>query len=202
MCIAILRGAPARIIFFTAAERHSLLRRQPGHSTFSVFTLVARRQIIYAIATVDHRLRENGATPPRQIRRKEMKVESNNYFEGATEEPKHCLRSTGAQRAWFFTREEAENFAANPANPIYYGDIAHQWAKCGFYHLSRPEWLEPKFTSADLQMLEDAGIETPPRLDKHFRCSICGSVMRDGVEFLIMPDGSVRCILVCSRPKA
>jgi hypothetical protein len=26
------------------------------------------------------------------------------------------------ERAWFFTREEAEKFAANAANPSYHGD--------------------------------------------------------------------------------
>jgi hypothetical protein len=26
------------------------------------------------------------------------------------------------------------------------------------YHLSKPEWLEPHFTPADMQLLEDAGI--------------------------------------------
>jgi hypothetical protein len=103
------------------------------------------------------------------------------------------------ERAWFFTREEAEKFAANPANPSYHGDIAHQCAKCDFYHLSKPEWLEPKFTPAALQTLEDAEIETPPRLDEHFRCCICGSIMRDGIEFLIIRGGSVRCTQDCGR---
>jgi hypothetical protein len=126
-------------------------------------------------------------------------VESNKYFETFDPTSNHCLRRNGTERAWFLTREEAEHFAASPANPAYHGDIAHHCPKCGFYHLSRPEWLEPKFTPADLQMLEDAGIETPPRLDKHFRCSICASVMRDGIEFLIMPDGSLRCTQDCRR---
>jgi hypothetical protein len=107
--------------------------------------------------------------------------------------------STWNERAWFFTREEAEKFAATPANPSYHRDIAHQCAKCDFYHLSKPEWLAPKFTPADLQTLEDAEIEMSPRLDEHFRCCICGSVMRDGIEFLIMPDGSVRCTQDSSR---
>jgi hypothetical protein len=95
--------------------------------------------------------------------------------------------------------EEAEKFAASPSNTVYHGDIAHRFAKCGFYHSSRPKRLEPSFTPTDLQMLEDAGIETSPRLDEYFRCCICGSVMRDGLEFLIMPDGSVRCAQDCSR---
>jgi hypothetical protein len=126
-------------------------------------------------------------------------VESNKYFENSEPTSNHCLRRNGTERAWFFTRQEAEQFAEDPANSVYRGDIAHHCPSCGFYHLSRPEWLEPKFTSADLQMLEDAGIETPSRFDEHFRCRICGSVMRDGIEFLITPDGSVRCTQDCSR---
>jgi hypothetical protein len=126
-------------------------------------------------------------------------VESNKYFDDAAQKTKHCLRRNGTERAWFFTREQTEQYAASPSNPVYHGDIAHHCPKCGFYHLSGPEWLEPKFTPTDLQMLEDAGIETRPRLDEHFRCCICGSVMRDGIEFLIMPDGSVRCAQDCSR---
>ena len=122
---------------------------------------------------------------------------ANNH--GALLHPRMDRASTWNERAWFFTREEAEKFAAGPSNTVYHGDIAHQCAKCGFYHLSRPEWLEPTFTPADLQMLEDAGIETRPRLDEHFRCCICGSVMRDGIEFLIIRDGSVRCTQVCSQ---
>ena len=142
---------------------------------------------------------ENGATPPRQIRRKEIKVESRKHFEDPAQKTKYCLRRKGTPRAWFLNREEAEHFAASPTNPAYHGDIAHECAKCGFYHLSRAEWLEPKFTPADLQMFEDVGIETPPRLDEHFRCCICGSVIRVGIELLIMPDGSVRCAQDCSR---
>jgi hypothetical protein len=125
-------------------------------------------------------------------------VQSDKHFEHARPTSNHCLRRNGTQRAWFFTREEAELFAEDPANPVYHGDIAHQCPSCGFYHLSRPEWLEQKFTPADLQMLEDVGIETPPRLDEYFRCCTCGSVMRYGIEFLIMPDGSLRCTQECS----
>jgi len=111
---------------------------------------------------------------------------------------KPCLRRNGTPRAYFFNREEAERFAASPANPAYKGAIAHECVKCGFYHLSKPSWLQPQFTPADMQLLEDAGIETPARLDEYFRCCICGSVMRYGVEFLIMPNGSVRCAQDCS----
>jgi hypothetical protein len=142
---------------------------------------------------------ENGATPPKAIRREEMKVESNKYFENPSPSSNRCLRRNGTERAWFATREQAERFAASPANPAYKGDVAHECAKCGFYHLSKPSWLEPQFTPADMQMLEDVGIETPSRLDEYFRCAVCGSVMRDGVEFLIMPNGSVRCTQDCNQ---
>ena len=126
-------------------------------------------------------------------------MQSDQHFEHSRPTSNHCLRRSGTERAWFFTREEAETFAASPANPAYKGDIAHECVKCGFYHLSKPSWLQPQFTPADMQLLEDAGIEAPPRLDEHFRCCICGSVMRDGIEFLIMLDGSVRCAQDCSR---
>jgi len=53
---------------------------------------------------------------------------------------KHCKRSTGTDRAWFRTHEEAVAFANDPANTTYHGDIAHFCASCGFFHLSKPEW--------------------------------------------------------------
>src|SRR5438046_9001143 len=57
----------------------------------------------------------------------------------------HCLRSNGTERKWFRTREAAEKFGADPKNhPVYLGDVAHVCGKCGFRHLSRPEWLFPE----------------------------------------------------------
>jgi hypothetical protein len=53
-----------------------------------------------------------------------------------------CKRTTGTPRAHFTTREEAEKFAADPANPNYHGDVAHLCTVCGYWHLSRLEWLE------------------------------------------------------------
>jgi hypothetical protein len=58
-----------------------------------------------------------------------------------------CRRPSGSFRAYFNTKEEAETFAQDPANPTYHGDIAHLCAKCGFWHLSRFEWLFPKWES-------------------------------------------------------
>jgi hypothetical protein len=52
-----------------------------------------------------------------------------------------CKRRSGSYRAYFATKEEAEAFAANPANTDYHGDIAHHCPKCLRWHLSRVEWL-------------------------------------------------------------
>ena len=54
-----------------------------------------------------------------------------------------CPRSNGTLRAWFATREEAETFAADPANwPTYHGDIPVRCLKlgCRGWHLSQPHW--------------------------------------------------------------
>jgi len=54
----------------------------------------------------------------------------------------HCKRKDGSLRAWFRSQAEAEAFAADPANhPVYLGDQAHLCERCGFWHLSRAEWL-------------------------------------------------------------
>ena len=58
---------------------------------------------------------------------------------------KPCKRTTGTYRAHFATREEADKFAADLANTAYHGDVAHLCAKCGYWHLSRPEWLAPEW---------------------------------------------------------
>jgi hypothetical protein len=54
-----------------------------------------------------------------------------------------CRRITGKFRAHFESREAAEAFASHPANVDYHGDIAHRCLICGWFHLSRPEWLVP-----------------------------------------------------------
>jgi hypothetical protein len=57
-----------------------------------------------------------------------------------------CRRQSGSFRAYFYTREEAETFANDPANhPVYLGDLAHLCMKCGFWHLSKVSWLFPKW---------------------------------------------------------
>jgi hypothetical protein len=56
----------------------------------------------------------------------------------------HCKRSNGTERAWFVTREDADAFAANPTNFRYHGDIAHFCNVCGYWHLSKLEWLAAK----------------------------------------------------------
>lgn len=55
-----------------------------------------------------------------------------------------CRRPSGAYRAYFATKKEAEAFSADPANTDYHGDIAHRCGKCGHWHLSRVEWLVPE----------------------------------------------------------
>jgi hypothetical protein len=107
-----------------------------------------------------------------------------------------CRRKSGNFRAYFRTRENAEAYAADPANwPTYQGDVAHL-CHCGFWHLSKLEWLEPQFTNADAQMLEEMGIEGPAKF-ADFKCSVCGAPMREGIYYLIMPNGSIRCETAC-----
>lgn len=102
----------------------------------------------------------------------------------------HCLRSTGKERAWFNSREEAKAFAANPANPGYHGDIANLCVKCDPYHLSKLSWLEPQFTQADYQMLQAARIQATPL---ELWCTVCVSLQREGADFFILPSGALRC---------
>ena len=45
-------------------------------------------------------------------------------------------------RAWFLSQKEAEAFEADPTHPNYHGDVAHLCQHCGYWHLSRPQWLE------------------------------------------------------------
>jgi len=110
----------------------------------------------------------------------------------------HCKRSSGAERAWFNTREAAEAFAADPANPAYHGDLARLCWKCDYYHLSQLSWLEPVLTARDAQFLEDIGVAAPQRMDEYFRCVYCGTVQRDGIGFLILEDGKMICGANCT----
>ena len=51
-------------------------------------------------------------------------------------------RSNGTFRAHFKTKEEADLFAQDPANwPTYKGDVSHKCPECGWWHLSKIEWL-------------------------------------------------------------
>jgi hypothetical protein len=72
-------------------------------------------------------------------------------------------------------------------------DIPALCAKCDLYHLNRPEWLEPVLTACDAQFLENIGVTAPQRMDEYFRCVYCGTVQRDGIEFLILEDGRMVC---------
>ena len=51
-----------------------------------------------------------------------------------------CRRLDGTFRAFFTSKDEAENWAETHEN--YFGDIAHLCQHCGYWHLSRPQWLE------------------------------------------------------------
>jgi hypothetical protein len=106
------------------------------------------------------------------------------YLEDLTE---HCKRSSGTERAWFRTREEAEAFANDPANTVYHGDLAHLCSKCGFYHLSKPGWLEPSFSIQDLNFLSECGSKD----SAIFRCAACRKEFQENVEFLILRDGTI-----------
>ena len=97
----------------------------------------------------------------------------------------HCKRSTGTTRAWFRTREDAEAYAADPANPAYVGDIPALCAKCDLYHLNRPEWLEPSLSAQDLEFLSQCGIKD------NLRCAVCRGEFQENVEFLILRDGTM-----------
>jgi hypothetical protein len=108
-------------------------------------------------------------------------------------ETNHCKRSTGSERAWFPTREEAVKFSEDPANVNYHEDIPVLCAWCGDYHLNRPEWLQPVLTARDAQFLEDVGVAAPQRMNDHFRCVVCGTVQRGGIEFLILKNGDIAC---------
>jgi hypothetical protein len=51
----------------------------------------------------------------------------------------HCKRIDGSLRAWFTSKQAAEDFAE--VTPGYGGDIAHLCSACGFWHCARPSWL-------------------------------------------------------------
>src|ERR1017187_3881599 len=75
-------------------------------------------------------------------RLKDLKDPPRGFAGGGDKLSELCRRRDGSFRAHFHTRAKAEAFAADPQNhPVYLGDIAHHCAKCGFWHLSRFEWL-------------------------------------------------------------
>jgi hypothetical protein len=117
------------------------------------------------------------------------------HLKGVTE---HCKRPSGTERAWFRTRKEAEAFAADPANPAYLGDLPALCARCNFYHLNRPEWLEPMLTHQDAHLLERMGIEAPAKVPGDLKCANCHVEFRTGIDFLILPDGKMICGTECA----
>jgi hypothetical protein len=109
----------------------------------------------------------------------------------------HCKRPSGTERAWFRTREEAQVFAADPENPAYHGDIPALCAKCDFYHLNRPEWLDPQLTHQDAALLESMAIAGPEKMPGDLRCANCGVAFRAGIDFFILPSGEMICETNC-----
>jgi hypothetical protein len=109
----------------------------------------------------------------------------------------HCKRSSGTERAWFRTREEAEAFAADPANPAYDGDIPALCARCDLYHLNRPEWLQPQLTHQDAALLDQMGIAGPDKISDDLKCANCGVEFRTGIDWFIMPSGKMVCGANC-----
>jgi len=99
----------------------------------------------------------------------------------------HCKRPSGTERAYFRTREDAEAFAADPGNVHYLGDLARLCARCDLYHLSKPEWLEPSFSTQDLNFLSGCGIKSSDNL----RCAACRKEFQENAEFLILRDGTM-----------
>ena len=81
-----------------------------------------------------------------------------------------CRRASGNLRAWFDTREDAEAFAADPANTAYHGDVPVLCLNrdCGGWHLSQPHWPDARaaanaivnaFTKSDRLFLHAVGID-------------------------------------------
>src|SRR5580704_2370149 len=90
-----------------------------------------------------------------------------------------------SKRAWFVTREQAEAFASDPLNTVYHADLAHLCSKCGLYHLSKLEWLEPSFSTQDVNFLSGCGIKD------NLRCADCRREFQENVEFLTLRDGTM-----------
>jgi hypothetical protein len=112
----------------------------------------------------------------------------------------HCKRSSGTERAWFRTREEAIEFAST--NPDYHGDIPALCARCGsdsepVYHLNRPKWLIPQWTNRDAHLLEQMGIVGPERMPGDLRCANCEVPFHSEIDFFILPSGKMVCGANC-----
>jgi hypothetical protein len=108
-----------------------------------------------------------------------------------------CRRQSGSFRAYFSTREDAEAFAAVPANPAYHGDLPALCVFCDLYHLNRPEWLQPQLTHQDAALLDQMGIAGPDKISDDLKCANCGVEFRTGIDFLILPNGKMVCGASC-----
>lgn len=108
-----------------------------------------------------------------------------------------CKRSSGTERAFFDTREQAIVFSKDPANQAYHGDVPVLCDKCDLWHLTPPAFLEPELTHRDYELLSSMGIEVPNRVPGGMKCARCGVVFREDVNFLILRDGSTVCETGC-----
>ena len=65
-------------------------------------------------------------------------VEAGELHAADCKAPRHCVRANGVdERAWFNCIEDARRIEASL--PDYHGDII-VLCRCGFFHLSRPDW--------------------------------------------------------------
>jgi hypothetical protein len=65
----------------------------------------------------------------------------------------HCTRKDGSLRAWFTSKQAAQDFAE--VTPGYEGDIAHLCACCGFWHCAAKSWLAtPEYLATVMSFTE------------------------------------------------
>jgi hypothetical protein len=55
------------------------------------------------------------------------------------------------------------------------------------------------WTARDAQFLEEIGVAAPQRMKESFRCVMCGTVQREGIDFLILKSGSIVCNEPCTK---
>jgi hypothetical protein len=99
------------------------------------------------------------------------------------------------------TLRQLPRFIYAPPAPTYEHDVVHRCGKCDFFHLSKPEWLEPELTHQDAALLSSMGVAVPEKMPGDLRCAQCRVLFRVSIDFLILPDGRMVCETDCT-PKA